>query len=53
MGREFASAAARWCHLPKMDVRPEIVAICDKNPDLFEWYQSNFPSVKQITDCGY
>ena len=22
MGREFASAAARWCHLPEMDVRP-------------------------------
>ena len=22
MGREFASAAARWCHLPDMDVRP-------------------------------
>ena len=34
MGREFASAAARWCHLLDMDVRPEIVAICDANPDL-------------------
>ena len=31
MGREFASAAARWCHLPEMDVRPEIVAVCDPN----------------------
>ncbi len=50
MGREFASAAARWCHLPKMEVRPEIVAICDKNPALYDWYQSNFPSVKLVTD---
>ena len=32
MGREFASAAARWCHLSEMDVRPEIVAVCDKSP---------------------
>ena len=31
MGREFASAAARWCHLTEMDVRPEIVAVCDAN----------------------
>lgn len=29
MGREFASAALRWKHLPDMDVRPEIVAVCD------------------------
>jgi len=50
MGREFASAAARWCHLPEMDVRPEIVAICDKNPDLLPWYSGNFPSVKLATD---
>ena len=50
MGREFASAAARWCHLPEMDVRPEIVAVCDKNPDLLAWYSDNFPSVKLATD---
>ena len=31
MGREFASAAARWCHLLKPDARPEIVAACDAN----------------------
>lgn len=49
MGREFASAAARWCHLPEMDVRPEIVAICDSNPKIMEWYTSNFDSIKQIT----
>jgi len=49
MGREFASAAARWCQLADMDVKPEIVAVCDKNASLFDWYQSNFESVKQVT----
>jgi predicted dehydrogenase len=49
MGREFASAAARWCHLPEMDVRPELVAVCDANPQLFPWYTENFPSIRQTT----
>ena len=50
MGREFASAAARWCHLPEMDVRPEIVAVCDPNAALLGWYTGNFPSIGQATD---
>ena len=50
MGREFASAAARWCHLPQMDVRPEIVAVCDKNDELLKWYTGNFASITQVTD---
>ena len=29
MGREFASAAARWCHLTDDISRPEIVGVCD------------------------
>jgi len=53
MGREFASASARWCHLPDMDARPEIVAICDcfdvKPPDFARWYTENFPSIRQVT----
>lgn len=49
MGREFASAAARWCHLPDLPARPEIAAVCDKNPALFAWYQTNFPRIKQYT----
>jgi predicted dehydrogenase len=49
MGREFASAAARWAHLLEMDVRPEIVAVCDTNPKLMEWFLNNFSSVKQCT----
>jgi predicted dehydrogenase len=50
MGREFASAAARWCHLVDLDVRPQIVAICDKAPALYAWYQDNFPTITQVTD---
>jgi predicted dehydrogenase len=50
MGREFASAAARWAHLPDMQVRPEIVAVCDKNPAILKWYRDNFPSIRSITD---
>ena len=50
MGREFASAAARWCHLTDMDVRPEIVAVCDKVPDVLHWYGENFSSIAQATD---
>ena len=50
MGREFASAAARWAHLPDMEVRPEIVALCDKAPALYPWYQQNFPTIARVTD---
>lgn len=49
MGREFASASARWCHLLDIGVKPEIVAICDKNPDLFGWYRQHFPTVTCFT----
>ena len=28
MAREFASAAARWCHFTGDVPRPEIIAIC-------------------------
>ena len=50
MGREFASACARWCHLTEINAKPELVAVCDKNPALYPWYQDNFPSIKQVTD---
>lgn len=49
MGREFASAAARWCHLPQMDVRPEIIAVCDANRDAMAWFTQSIPSVRQAT----
>ena len=49
MGREFASAAARWCHLPRMQVRPQIVAVCDTNDALMGWYVENVDTIGQST----
>lgn len=45
MGREFASAAARWCHLLDLDFIPRIIAICDTNEKLFDWFETNFDSI--------
>lgn len=50
MGREFASAAARWSHLVEMEARPEIVAICSRNPARHGWFRDNFPAITQVTD---
>jgi predicted dehydrogenase len=52
MAREFVSAAARWCHLPDMTIRPEIISICNRslNPEKIDWYTSNVPTITQVTD---
>jgi predicted dehydrogenase len=51
MGREFASAAARWCHLLADLPVPEIVAIADANPAAFEWFRRFFPGIRTaVTD---
>ena len=49
MGREFASAAARWCHLIDQDVEPRIVAVCDPNPAAIKWFQDHVPDVNLAT----
>ncbi len=49
MGREFATAAARWAHLLNMKVKPEIVAVCDSNPNLMDWFSNHFASVGQVS----
>jgi predicted dehydrogenase len=49
MGREFASAMARWCHLLDLDFKPELTAVCDKNEAILPWYRENFPSLKLVT----
>ena len=48
MGREFASAAARWCHLAAEVAQPEIVAVCDVNPANTAWFTRNIPSVRHV-----
>ncbi len=49
MGREFGSAAARWCHLLNLDYVPRITVICDTNEKLFEWWDDNFDNIKLRT----
>ena len=49
MGREFASAAARWCHLLKVQVEPEIVALCSGHETSFEWFLANISTIRQTT----
>lgn len=49
MGREFAVAAARWPALLDLQVQPEIVALCDLNEKIFDWYQMNFSTIKTVT----
>jgi predicted dehydrogenase len=50
MGREFASAAARWCHLLDLDFRPVITAACDVSPAARGWFEQNVPTLKQSSE---
>ena len=46
MGKEFASAAARWLHLTDVNFEPRIVAVCDPNPEAAKWFADHIPSVE-------
>nr|WP_261807645.1 Gfo/Idh/MocA family oxidoreductase [Paenibacillus sp. N3.4] len=48
MGKEFASAAARWCHLTGVDFEPKITAVCDANEVATQWFKENIPSVEAV-----
>lgn len=49
MGREFASAVARWCHLTEPVAQPRVVAICNRSDKPFAWFRANFPTISQVT----
>ena len=49
MGREFASAAARWCHLLEAAARPQIVAACAAHATSLRWFKENVSSLTQTT----
>jgi predicted dehydrogenase len=50
MGKEFASAAARWCHLTGAIPKPEITAICNReNEQDRQWFTSNFTGIQLVT----
>jgi predicted dehydrogenase len=48
MGREVANALARWFVLENHAVQAELVAVCDVQPKLLEWFRQ-VPGVKQLT----
>src|SRR5688572_7281262 len=50
MGREFASAAARWAHLEPIGVRPELAVVCDPNPGVLAWYERLTPAPRLVAD---
>ncbi|HEU5079083.1 MAG TPA: Gfo/Idh/MocA family oxidoreductase [Opitutaceae bacterium] len=51
MGREAASAFARWFVLDNFPVRVELVGVCDSQPAALDWFRQ-LPSVKLLTaDC--
>lgn len=49
MGREFASAAARWLHLDTDLPRPEIVSACNRGEGKLEWFKKNVPTLRHAT----
>jgi predicted dehydrogenase len=48
MGREAASAIARWFVLNDFPAQLELTAVCDLNPQLLEWYKQ-IPTVSLLT----
>ncbi len=49
MGREFASAIGRWCHLLGCGPVPELAGICDTNAASHAWFTDNFSGLRVVT----
>jgi predicted dehydrogenase len=49
MGKEFASAAARWCHLYDLDFEPRIVAHSSITLADLEWFQCQVNGLELAT----
>ena len=49
MGREFASACARWCHLLDLDVEPRVVAVASRSEGSLAWFRDSFPGLQLAT----
>lgn len=52
MGKEFVGAAGRWSHLNDDCPAPEIIAVCDTNPDALAWFKQHAGSI-QYTYTDY
>lgn len=48
MGREMASAFARWCALTDVKVKPELVAVADLVEGVRDWFKA-IPSCRHLT----
>ncbi len=47
MGKEFAGAAGRWCHLTQGDIpAPEIIAVCSRTEASMQWFTDRVPTVR-------
>jgi predicted dehydrogenase len=50
MGREFASAVARWAHVADIGVRPQLTVVCDTSPEVLAWYERLTPTPRLVSD---
>jgi predicted dehydrogenase len=50
MGREMASAVARWVHLADPGTRPRIAHVCDIDERVLAWYERLDPAPQLSTD---
>ena len=50
MGREMASAFARWCALSDMPVKPRLRVVADVNPSALAWFHEQVEGVRVVTD---
>jgi predicted dehydrogenase len=50
MGREVASAAARWMHVTDVPAELRITHVCDLNEDVLTWYKQLSPPPTLSTD---
>ena len=48
MGREMASAFARWCALKDMPVQPVLAGVADVSPAVLEWFRT-IPTATLLT----
>lgn len=46
MGREMASAFARWCALVDLPVKPGLVAVADPSEAARGWFEANVPGLE-------
>jgi predicted dehydrogenase len=52
MGREAASAMARWVHLAPIGVRPRLVHVCDPSPEARVWYERLDPAPRLTAELA-